>query len=477
MSIEISKENALKAMENIRTRKVNVLETIENANPLNKVWRWHMITPIDSNNEITGDHEALITRYKFDLPHISEENYRNYIRESLKDGLFISLFKVEEFKSNSEENYYNLNEDYFDQNVFTKKSGLLSRLGSKSDYFHIKSTLEDIYGEVPRKYALKDNWQLNFNYGIVITQDENGYSYRFGMTVIDDGQYTGRSTILYFDFDDIEDEPGFPTSLNNPVTQLIILLMEDILVFDDLKEFEKLNTTTDSIYDLGDLDVLIVLKDGTNLISWEDVEDNNDIIYLSEDLSDCTDLSDKYSGLKSLKAIVPYGVTDKVTNMYRMFQGCKSLVDISYLSNWGTSKVTDMAAMFEGCQSLVDISPLKDWDTSNVTDMSAIFNNCISLYDISPLKDWDTSKVTDMSAVFYHCISLYNIAPVSNWDVSSVEAMNAMFRVCLSLTDASPLDNWNIGENVEGWGMLSQCPLEKTPKWYVEPKGDVGIFE
>lgn len=450
MSIEVSKENALKAMENIRTRKVNVLETIENANPLNKVWRWHMITPIDSNNEITGDHEALITRYKFDLPHISEGNYRNYIRESLKDGLFISLFKVEEFKSNSEENYYNLNEDYFDQNVFTKKSGLLSRLGSKSDYFHIKSTLEDIYGEVPRKYGLKDNWQINYNYGIVITQEEDGYSYRFGLTVIDNGQYTGRSTIFYFDFEDIEEEASFPTNLNNPITQLIILLMEDILVFDDLKEFEKLNTTTDSIYDLGDLDVLIVLKDGTNLTSWDDVEDKNDIIYISEDLSDCTDLSNKYSGLKSLKAVVPYGVSDKVTNM---------------------------AAMFEGCQSLVDISSLKDWDSSNVTDMSALFNNCISLYDISPLKDWDTSKVTDMSAVFYHCISLSNIVPVSNWDVSSVEAMNAMFRVCLSLTDASPLDNWNIGENVDGWGMLSQCPLEKTPKWYVEPQGDVGIFE
>ena len=450
MTIEISKENAIKAMENIKSRKVNVLETIENANPLNKVWRWHMITPIDSNNEITGGHEELITRYKFDLPHISEENYRNYIRESLKDGLFISLFNVEEFKSTSEENYYNLNEDYFDQKIFTKKSGLLSRLGSKSDYFHIKSTLEDVYGEVPRKYGLKDNWQINFNYGIVITQDENGYSYRFGMTVIDDGQYTGRSTILYFDFDDIEDEPGFPTSLNNPITQLIILLMEDILVFDDLKEFEKLNTTTESIYDLGDLEVLIVLNDGTNLTSWDDVEDKNDIIYLSENLSDCTDLYNKYSGLKSLKAIVPYGVSDKVT---------------------------DMTGMFEGCQSLVDISPLKDWDTSNVTSMSAIFNNCISLYDISPLKDWKTSKVKDMSAVFYHCISLSNIAPAANWDVSSVKDMSAMFRACLSLIDASPLDNWNIKEDTEGWGMLSQCPLEKTPKWYVEPKGDVGIFE
>ena len=32
-----------------------------------------------------------------------------------------------------------------------------------------------------------------------------------------------------------------------------------------LEEFEKLNTTTDSIYDLEDCEVLIILSDGTNL--------------------------------------------------------------------------------------------------------------------------------------------------------------------------------------------------------------------
>ena len=51
------------------------------------------------------------------------------------------------------------------------------------------------------------------------------------------------------------------------------------------KEFEQLNTTTSSIYDLGDLEVLIILKDGTNLTSWMDVEDKNDVLYVSEDLS------------------------------------------------------------------------------------------------------------------------------------------------------------------------------------------------
>lgn len=71
-----------------------------------------------------------------------------------------------------------------------------------------------------------------------------------------------------------------------------------------IKEFEKLNTTTDSIYDLGDLDVLIILEDGTNLTSWNEVNNKRDIIYISEDLSAYTDLTGKYCYCTSLKGIV-----------------------------------------------------------------------------------------------------------------------------------------------------------------------------
>ena len=35
-----------------------------------------------------------------------------------------------------------------------------------------------------------------------------------------------------------------------------------------LEKFEEKNTTTDSIYDLEDNDVLVILNDGTNLTNW-----------------------------------------------------------------------------------------------------------------------------------------------------------------------------------------------------------------
>jgi surface protein len=160
-----------------------------------------------------------------------------------------------------------------------------------------------------------------------------------------------------------------------------------------LEEFEKLNTTTDSIYDLGDLNVLIILDDGTNLTKWDEVNDKRDIIYISEDLSAYTDLTGKYCYFTSLKGIVARGVCDKVSSMDRMFYGCDSLKDISSLKDWNVSNVETMKEMFLGCYDLVDLSPLKEWDVSNVTNMESMFNGCSSLVDLTPLKNWNVSNV------------------------------------------------------------------------------------
>ena len=70
-----------------------------------------------------------------------------------------------------------------------------------------------------------------------------------------------------------------------------------------LEKFEKLNTTTESINDLGDFKVLIILKDGTNLTDWKDVKNKEGIIYVSEDLTNHTSLKKKYEGLNPLKQL------------------------------------------------------------------------------------------------------------------------------------------------------------------------------
>ena len=70
-----------------------------------------------------------------------------------------------------------------------------------------------------------------------------------------------------------------------------------------LYDFEHLNTTTESIYELRDFNVLIILTDGTNLTNWEDVENREDVLFVSEDLFGVTSLEGRYKDMKNLKAM------------------------------------------------------------------------------------------------------------------------------------------------------------------------------
>ncbi|MBP3792276.1 MAG: BspA family leucine-rich repeat surface protein [Methanobrevibacter sp.] len=278
-----------------------------------------------------------------------------------------------------------------------------------------------------------------------------------------------------------------------------------------LYDFEHLNTTTESIYELGDFNLLIVLKDGKNLTSWADVKNREDIIFISEDLFGQTSLEARYKGMKNLRAIVTFGVgnveslkelfsgcesledistlaswdVSGVTDTSFMFNGCTNLADISCLSRWNTSNVTSISRMFSGCESLEDISPLKNWDVGNVRDMYYLFSYCSSLKDISALEYWDVSNVLDMGCAFDFCISLEDISPLENWDLSNVFNMTALFRGCVSLKDISPLGKWDLSKMTRNKALLaifSYCTnlrnISPLKKWDVSNITRMsGLFE
>ena len=223
-----------------------------------------------------------------------------------------------------------------------------------------------------------------------------------------------------------------------------------------LKEFEELNKTCDSIYNLGDHKVLILLKDGTNLTSWNEVENREDIIYISEDLSGVTDLSFRYHGLKSLKGIVAFGVGDNVKSMEYMFNKCYDLKDISSLKDWDVSGVTDMGHMFFRCSGLSDLSALAGWDVSGVTNMGEMFSKCLGLSDLSALAGWDVSGVTDMHHMFLGC-SVVDLSALAGWDVSGVSNMEYMFNFCHRLEDISALAGWDVSGVADMHHMFEDC--------------------
>lgn len=229
------------------------------------------------------------------------------------------------------------------------------------------------------------------------------------------------------------------------------------------KEFEELNTTTSSIYDLGDLEVLIILKDGTNLTSWNDVKDKNDVLYVSEDVSYRTGLSFKYEKCESLESIVVNGVTDEVSSLKYMFSRCNSLQYVFGMDSWDCSNLKNMIGMFVDCFSLTDISFLGSLNVSNVDNMEGMFQGCISLFDISPLVSWDVGKVENMHAMFALCPNLHSLNGLESWDVSNVKDMESMFHQCNGLTDISYLKDWKL-DNIENlFEMFRDCiSLENT---------------
>ena len=224
-----------------------------------------------------------------------------------------------------------------------------------------------------------------------------------------------------------------------------------------LDQFENLNTTCESIHDLGDLDVLIVLKDGTNLTSWEGLEDRSEVLFVSEDLSNQDNLIGKYRDMTGLKAIVTTEISDKVTSLENMFMGCFSLTDISSLKDWDVSNICSMKGMFNECNSLNDLSPLSGWNVVNVGTMNSMFENCFSLGSVSSLWQWKTFKLSDMGHMFDDCHSMEDIFGLKYWDVGNVENMEYLFCCCNYLKDIYYLKYWDIS-NVDNMAhMFDGC--------------------
>ena len=236
----------------------------------------------------------------------------------------------------------------------------------------------------------------------------------------------------------------------------------------DLYDFEHLNTTTESIYELREFNVLIILTDGTNLTNWRDVKNREDVLYISEDLFGETLIEGRYRDMVNLEAIVTFGVGN-ITSTKDMFSGCESLVEIASLDKWDVSSVTDTSNMFDGCYRLEDISALENWNMSNVTDMSCMFRGCHSIEDISALKNWDVSNVEDMHYLFADCVHINDISALSKWDVSNVRDAACLFEFCASLEDVSALKNWNLANAFNITALFRSCArlkdISALSKW------------
>ena len=242
---------------------------------------------------------------------------------------------------------------------------------------------------------------------------------------------------------------------------------------DYLKEFEEMNQTTKSVFDSGYFGVLIILKDGTNLLHWGDVEDPDDILYLSVDFT-WTGNYTEFKDFKNAKAVIIQNYTCQTQDLGSLFSKDINLIPkLSHLDslvafyaiNWDTSKLHFLQNTFAHCSSL-EYLYLEDWDTSHVDNFWGMFAACSSLKAIDGIENWDLSSAENMESMFESCMSLEDISFLSNWDMSNVENIFEMFRDCYSLRDASCL-NWKFKKLKKGDNLFANCrKLEKFPIWY-----------
>ena len=126
-------------------------------------------------------------------------------------------------------------------------------------------------------------------------------------------------------------------------------------------------------------------------------------VYTVEISSDSDFTSCNFSRKTQLLTVDYLKITDKVTTMANLFNGCTSLTKVN-TSNFDTSKVTNMVYAFQNCKSLISLD-VSNFNTSYVIDMSCMFDLCSSLVSLD-LSNWDVSKVENMHAMFGTCSSL-----------------------------------------------------------------------
>ena len=195
---------------------------------------------------------------------------------------------------------------------------------------------------------------------------------------------------------------------------------------DDLREFEKLNITTESIYDLGSYDVLIILDNGTNLTDWSEVTDTNRIKFISENLSNADKIvKQKYAYTDKIVGYEDY--QDPATDYWHQkeihsyeFNQINSIV-ISGI----TKSITDLGMMFTS--SRVQTISFNDCDVSNVENINGMFSYCGKLKYLYGLDSWNINKVDYLYRLLSDCTSLdkkyypkwydeYDLPPVNEID-------------------------------------------------------------
>ena len=198
------------------------------------------------------------------------------------------------------------------------------------------------------------------------------------------------------------------------------------------------------------------LNKGTNQPGWSDYAKSVTHVLLDSTFVEALPISTYgwFSGMAKLDSITGINNlnTSSVTDMRRMFYGCKSLKSLD-LSRFNTENVKNMWAMFSECDSLVSLD-LSSFNTENVTNMARMFAGCDTL-TVLDLSSFKTDSVRDMAGMFTGCRSLVSL-DLSSFNTINVKYMGWMFNGCQSLL-ALDVSGFNTPKVTEMEYMFAGC--------------------
>ena len=142
-------------------------------------------------------------------------------------------------------------------------------------------------------------------------------------------------------------------------------------MFKFIKRFRR-NINEDSYKDYRGDEI-----DKVNILGEEFVENNKDNIELIINGKKC-ELVYNYK-LEYGEYKIQIIIKNKIKNLERMFDECKSLKNIEGLRSLDTKEINNFSSMFSWCSSLSDLKPLQNWNVSNGNNFSDMFYECSSL--------------------------------------------------------------------------------------------------
>lgn len=223
-----SKDNALRIVNSVNNKKIDIRRTIEKSQSASSFGLLHTYcVPLEHDDKTRKTFPELMGMDFVDYDDYVDEAYYDRVMEHLEEGngIYISLAYVCDASPEKNAIVYEFKVDGFNYEVEEEKDDYYDDHEDYMRYFGIYSANDTVY----LKHHEFD--ELGFddtsNYGINIKKVNREYVYRWG-------NHGGAACMTPPEFNEFHDSDDFDDfhDVSNPVNQLVLAMMENCIVFE-----------------------------------------------------------------------------------------------------------------------------------------------------------------------------------------------------------------------------------------------------